>query len=224
MIEALLKEPRKLLFLVLPGFLSQRIAEFYTAGFRGEAHDRVLIAVAFTLVNLALLALVSRDVRRGFSSDRGIRLSAPVVGGLLLISVATGVVGGMIADSAWPLRFGLTKRTSQYSVWVTTMRHYKECKEDQVIVRVKDGGGLFYGQIGWYSNDSEAHQLYLKPAWRIVRASPTEPEFYTNNVSVLDGGPRGQTDRYRIDGLLLRGDQIVSIEFIRKEDAAECRK
>ncbi len=94
--------------------------------------DRILIAVAFTLVNVALLALFSREVRRGFDENGlGIRLSARVVGLLLLISVFTGLLGGVVADSDWPLRWGLTQRTGQYSVWITTMRQYKKCKQDQ---------------------------------------------------------------------------------------------
>jgi Family of unknown function (DUF6338) len=150
------------LLILLPGFVSARIARSLSAQVQQSELERIIEALIFSFFNYVLyVALFGTSLPIEWLPVFQVHRWRVVF--LALMACALGLLWGMARSKdlllGWLRRWGLTERTGGESVWNDVFVSL----EGSVQVGLKDGRNLV-GWIGRYSDSGGERSLFLESA------------------------------------------------------------
>lgn len=215
-----------LAFILLPGFLSERVAAYYGISPSLSEIETIASALAFTLVNVAcvlaglkLWACLARRPQPSLAT----LLSAPLlsgrfIGSVLLVSVLTGLAWAYLDSHNLLFRANVSARSSRSPVWDTVLlEHTYPSRFYRHAIVAVDGGAVYSGPVILYSQEDAEGMVFLRPAF--VEAPPAASPLPPQTAPPYTG-------RCRIPGgLLLFRTSIHSVAFRDplKEVVRPCR-
>jgi hypothetical protein len=163
-----------ILVFLLPGFVSSGIVSLMVIRKPQEAFGRVVEAVIFTALNLAVFfiakAALSRLVALNVTFKHLVTVDSHrffTAGNLTLLglcAVGIGLVWSIEANNQWLFRVlqwsGVTSKSTKPSIWVDVL---SEQRNRYAVVHLKDGRRLL-GWVGRYSDDAADRALFLEQA------------------------------------------------------------
>lgn len=205
-----------LALILLPGFLSERVAAYYGISPSLSEIETVASALAFTLVNVAcviagskLWALIARRPQPSLAalfSPATPLLSMRFISSVLLVSVVTGLAWAYLDSHNLLFRARVSARSSRSPVWNTVfLEHtYPSRFYSHAIIAVASGA-VYSGPVILYSQEETDGMVFLRPAF--IDAPPA-----TASESSQTSPP--YAGRCRIPGgLLLFRTSIHSVAF-----------
>ena len=186
-------ENLKVLLVLLPGFLSQRIVHYFGTQYTVSSFDAIISALAFTTINVVLSIPIGRLSKIEIvNKDNYVNQKFIII--VFIVSIFTGFCWATIDRNDLLYETGLTTRTSSAHAWTKIFKENDRWKAF-VKIRLKDDRQY----IGWPHYRSEQQEqnniLFLKPAYRIDE----------NN----------QCEKTTGFGLLLFEREMKEIEFIK---------
>ena len=198
------------LVFVVPGYIVFSIYSFVTT--RGSASKELLLLrfLSFSALNLVIAypLLAQTVLVKSYTDEHPFLTGLAFLVAIFIEPLMIGIVIGKIDSSGW-LRevffkaFGLNAMNSTPTAW--DVKFSALCKNENkgsiIIVTMKDTtrfAGFFGGKGSVASTDAKERDLYLETAY-----------IYEEEQWIR---------RERTDGILLRGDDIVAIEFLLDTD------
>jgi hypothetical protein len=201
-----------ILVFLLPGFVSSGIVSLMVVRKPQEVFSRVVEAVIFTAMNLAVffiakailsrIAVLNVTFKHFLTVDSHRFFTAGNLTMLGLCAVGIGLVWSFEANNQWLFRIfrwaKITDKSTKPSIWVDVFIEQRDC---YAVVHLKDGRRL----IGWvsrFSEDAADRALFLEQA-----------SWLTDDGNLVNNP--------RINVLVDRETEISFIEFVkpRKEPA-----
>jgi hypothetical protein len=158
-------ENLKVLFVLLPGFLSQRIAHYFGTQYSVSSFDAIISALAFTTINYMLSLPIGRCLKIETTNEEN-HVNQKFIIIVFIMSIITGFGWATIDRNDILYKAGLTTRTSSAHAWTKIFTDNDRWKAF-VKIRLKDDREF----IGWPHYRSEQQEqnniLFLSPAYRI---------------------------------------------------------
>lgn len=163
-----------ILVFLLPGFVSSGIVSLLVIRKPQEAFGRVVEAVIFTALNLAVffvakavlarLAALNLTLRHFLTIDSHRFFTAGNLTLLGLCAAGIGLAWSIEANNQWLFRVlqwsGVTSKSTKPSIWVDVL---SEQRNRYAVVHLKDGRRLL-GWVSRYSDDAGDRALFLEQA------------------------------------------------------------
>lgn len=188
--------------LLFPGFLSERVSEYFSTAPKLSDVQLVAAALAATVINLLLAMLLSPRLRKRHATQGlpfGLMFSrVDFLIKVFAISIVTGLVWAWIDSNNLLFRIHVSERTSRADPWETAL-HANARRDRPHFVRVvtKDVG-TYHGNPLHYSQGGSDRTLVLDLA---QRETATEP---------MRCVPVGADVHGRV---FIASDQILAVEF-----------
>ena len=165
-------ENLKVLLILLPGFLSQRIAQYFGTQYTISDFDSIISSLAFTTINVLLSFLIFRVFKVDYINNRNtVKQTFIIV--VFIVSIFTGILWATIDRNDILYKTGLTTRVSKANAWTKVFTENDDWRAF-VKIHLKDDRQI----IGWPQYRSEQQEtdniLFLKPAYKIVANSKCE--------------------------------------------------
>ena len=194
-------ENLKVLMVLLPGFLSQRISHYFGTQYKRSDIDTIVSALVFTLLNAAIAALFCRIFKIDLQRNEKLTNSFVII--VFIASIVTGTGWTLIDRNDLLYKAGFTSRVSQAHIWTKIFRTNLKDENWQAAVKVDLKNSKSY--IGWpryYSEQQEQNNIvFLSPAYTLC--------------------PSGKCKKLNGPGVLLFEREMSYIEFHKIPKAAD---
>jgi len=145
---------------LIPGFLSVRIRDFFWTARRPSAFDQFMEAIAFSVANFTLFSVLANGCHRIDASIPTLQL----LFGLGVTSIVTRLLSGIIVGRDWHYRAArrlrLTRRTGRADVWQDV---FEDIRGSWLTVYLADGRRVL-GWARYYSDEGKKPSLFLRQA------------------------------------------------------------
>lgn len=204
--------------LLFPGFLSERVSEYFSAGPKISDVQIVAAALAATVLNLLVALLIallfSRKMRR-LVADRGLSLGFLFarVDFLILvfvISIFNGLIWAAIDSSNVLFNSGVTQRASRADPWETVFRSNAKHEHRYFVRVVTKDLGVYHGSPLYYPQGGTDRTLVLDLAQWELGSGKADERSHPDGSAVVRCVPVGLDVHGKT---LIPGDQILAVEF-----------
>jgi hypothetical protein len=218
--KSLLTFPDTLLivFLLFPGFLAERVAEYFSSA--PELKDFQLVAAAFggTLAIVSFTWAITYSFHKSFGW-RGLSLQQLAIRPSFIvanafISIVAGVAWAYVDSHGLIFRLGITERVSRRNAWEVAFVENAR-RVSPMYVRVEtESGEVYHGYQAFFSQGMEDRSLLLKFARKEKRQISAKKQDESPNIITLLS-PRDCTyvGTDKEGQVLILKEQIKNVEF-----------
>lgn len=164
----------KLAVVLIPGFLSARIRDFFRPPRTRTAFDQLMEAVAFSVANAVLYFFALRPLvllLGLLSGDASLELLSGLGLSSVLLGLASGLVVGKDIHYRLARRLNLTARTGRADVWQDV---FEDIRGNWLLVHLDDGQRVL-GWARYYSDEGRNPSLFLRQASWVAEDGSTTP-------------------------------------------------
>lgn len=207
-----------IVFLLFPGFLAERVADYFSS--TPELQDLQLIAAAFggTLAIVSFTWAVTYPIHNYFGW-RGLSLqqlakSPSFIVANSIISVAAGIAWAYADSHGVFFQCGLTERVSRLNAWELAFVENAR-RERPMYVRVEtESGAVYHGFPAFFSQGTEDRSLLLKFARKEKMQIPDQKEGQSSTILTLINPKECTYVGTDKEGqVLILKEQIKNVEF-----------
>ena len=182
------KDSLKSFLIILPGFFSQKIYQYFFKEYKGSDVDTIFTALSFTLINFLLaypcFLFVSGIRDRKTKRETDFKSSPLFLTIIFIISIFTGLGWALVESKGWLFEIGITEKYSRYDVWTKVFSTNEEGvkslplpdnkdpnKWESAFIKVElDNGKEYMGWPLYYSwQDEKNNSIFLKPAFSVSK-------------------------------------------------------
>src|SRR5713101_2683234 len=158
--------------LLLPGFITIRVSEYYATGSKLSEAETIASALGFTLVTLVSSLLLWR-MRERLCGRAHLPLGDMVqrttfLGLIVAVSIGLGFLWAWVDAHDWGYKLSPTPRVSRQPIWQYLLDKNASRSEARFVKVMLKDGTVYFGPPTRYSRSEEAERLYLEPAARIA--------------------------------------------------------
>jgi hypothetical protein len=205
-------------FLLLPGFITIRVSEYYSTGDKLSEVETVASALAFTLVTLVCALLLWRAGERVFSGVyspiSGVGQRAPFLALIVTMAIGFGFLWAWADSHDVAYRVSPTRRVSRQPMWQWLFDSNAARTEPRFVKVMLEDGTTYFGPPARYSRSEGAETLYLEPAAKIEGRKAKD----TKEGLKADGAEESMSSKLRrcrevVGGVLVRKEAVDIVEF-----------